>query len=75
MKFKKIAVIGSGTMGNGIAQVMAVAGRDVALIDVAAPALGKAMGTIEKSLGKLVERSSPRRTRTPRWAGSPRTRS
>ncbi len=56
MTFKKIAVIGSGTMGNGIAQVMAVAGRDVALIDVSAPALGKAMGSIEKSLGKLVEK-------------------
>lgn len=56
MKFEKIAVIGSGTMGNGIAQVMAMSGRQVALIDVAAPALGKAMGTIEKSLGKLVEK-------------------
>ncbi len=54
MTFEKIAVIGSGTMGNGIAQVAAMSGRTVALVDVSEKALGKAKGTIEKSLGRLV---------------------
>ena len=42
----KIAVIGSGTMGNGIAHVFAQHGHDVSLIDVNAAALEKAKATI-----------------------------
>jgi len=52
----RIGVIGSGTMGSGIAQVFAQAGCTVHLIDVAEPALDRARGTIEKSLGKFVEK-------------------
>src|SRR5829696_3574664 len=52
----RIAVIGAGTMGNGIAQVFAHAGFEVRLIDAAANALDRARGTIEKSLGKFVEK-------------------
>ncbi len=47
---KKIAVIGSGTMGNGIAQVFAQHNFPVTLIDSNKEALNKAMKTIVKSL-------------------------
>jgi 3-hydroxybutyryl-CoA dehydrogenase len=53
---KRIGVIGAGTMGNGIAQVFTQAGFDVRLVDAVAPALDRARGTIEKSLGKFVEK-------------------
>src|SRR3954467_11790637 len=56
MDIKRIGVIGAGTMGNGIAQVFAQSGYDVRLCDTFAPALDKARGTIEKSLGKFVEK-------------------
>jgi 3-hydroxybutyryl-CoA dehydrogenase len=55
---KRIAVIGSGTMGNGIAHVFAQYGYEVALIDVAADALQKAMQTIEKNLTRQVEKGT-----------------
>ncbi len=51
-----IAVIGSGTMGSGIAQVFAQAGYQVLLHDVQQPALDRALGGIEKSLAKFVEK-------------------
>jgi 3-hydroxybutyryl-CoA dehydrogenase len=50
-------VVGAGTMGNGIAQVFAHAGFEVRLVDAAPGALDRARGSIEKSLGKLVEKS------------------
>ena len=53
---KVIAVIGSGTMGNGIAQVAAQAGWSVALCDANPEALQKALGTIRKSLERLAEK-------------------
>ena len=43
-------------MGNGIAQVFAHHGLEVQLIDSAPPALDRARATIEKSLGKFVEK-------------------
>ena len=51
---KHIAVIGSGSMGNGIAHVFAQNGFTVSLIDVSGEALKKAMGTIEKNLDRQV---------------------
>ena len=51
-----IAVIGSGTMGSGIAQVFAQAGYAVLLHDVQQAALERARGGIEKSLAKFVEK-------------------
>jgi 3-hydroxybutyryl-CoA dehydrogenase len=51
-----IGVIGSGTMGNGIAQVFAQEGFQVTLIDSAQPALDRALTTIGKSLAKFVEK-------------------
>lgn len=51
---KKIAVIGAGTMGNGIAHVFAQSGFEVSLIDISQPSLDKAMGTITKNLDRLL---------------------
>ncbi|MEZ5064836.1 MAG: 3-hydroxybutyryl-CoA dehydrogenase [bacterium] len=56
MSFDRVAVVGAGTMGNGIAQVFATSGRKVELIDVSGPALERAVATIGKSLGKLEEK-------------------
>ena len=53
---RRIGIIGAGTMGNGIAQVFAQAGFEVRLVDAVAPALDRAKTTIEKSLGKFVEK-------------------
>lgn len=51
---KKIAVIGSGTMGRGIAQVCAMAGYDVLLYDIQAALLRTAMSALRKNLETLV---------------------
>ena len=51
-----IAVLGAGTMGNGIAQVFAQNGFQVHLIDVSNDALGSAIATIEKNLNRMVEK-------------------
>ena len=51
---KNIAVIGSGTMGNGIAHVFAQTGYKVSLIDISAPALEKAIATISNNLDRLI---------------------
>lgn len=56
MAIKTIGVIGAGTMGNGIAQVFAQAGYDVRLVDVAQPMLDRARASMERSLGKFVEK-------------------
>jgi 3-hydroxybutyryl-CoA dehydrogenase len=53
---RRIAVIGSGTMGSGIAQVFAQSGFPVTLQDVSPPALDRARAAIEKSLGKFVDK-------------------
>ena len=50
MAIQQIGVIGSGTMGSGIAQVFARAGRAVVLCDVEAAILERALGTIRKNL-------------------------
>jgi 3-hydroxybutyryl-CoA dehydrogenase len=51
-----IAVIGSGTMGNGIAHVFAQFGYQVSLIDISEDALKKALATIDKNLARQVEK-------------------
>ncbi len=55
---KNIAVIGSGTMGNGIAHTFAQQGYNVALIDISQPALEKAMATIAKNLDRIVAKGT-----------------
>ena len=54
---KKIAVIGAGTMGNGIAHVFAQNGFKVNLIDTQAAALDKALQTIAKNLDRQVAKA------------------
>lgn len=51
---KKIAVIGAGTMGNGIAHVFAQAGFTVSLIDVSQPQLDNAIKTITKNFDRQI---------------------
>lgn len=51
---EKVAVIGAGTMGNGIAHVFAMKGFSVQVIDISEPALDKALATISKNLDRMV---------------------
>ncbi len=51
---KNIAVIGAGTMGNGIAHVFAQNGFNVKLIDISEDALNRAVATITKNLDRMV---------------------
>lgn len=51
MKIEKVAVVGAGAMGRGIAQVGAMAGYQVNLYDVSETVLTKAFSTIEQDLG------------------------
>lgn len=53
---KSIAVIGAGTMGNGIAHVFAQKGFSVHLIDTAPSALDKALATIQKNLDRQINK-------------------
>jgi len=56
MDIRTIAVIGAGTMGNGIAQVCAQAGYRVIMIDIAPEQLRKGMEAIARSVNKLHEK-------------------
>ncbi|WP_018478121.1 3-hydroxyacyl-CoA dehydrogenase family protein [Pontibacter roseus] len=55
---KKVAVIGSGTMGNGIAHVFAQNGFQVSLIDISEEALNKALATISRNLDRIVAKGN-----------------
>ena len=55
---KKVAVIGAGTMGNGIAHTFAQFGYQVSLIDVAQASLDKGLATISKNLDRQVSKGS-----------------
>ncbi|MBL8326973.1 MAG: 3-hydroxybutyryl-CoA dehydrogenase [Rubrivivax sp.] len=56
MKMEKIGVIGAGTMGNGIAQVCAMAGLDVSLVDVSDATVARGLATLGNSLERLVKK-------------------
>jgi len=56
MQTKIVGVIGAGTMGNGIAQVMAAAGLDVVLNDINQAAVDKGLAAVGASLNRLVSR-------------------
>jgi 3-hydroxybutyryl-CoA dehydrogenase len=65
MSVVKVAVLGAGTMGNGIAQVFAQKGHPVVLRDLELAILERARGQIDKSLARLVEKgkiTAPDRT-------------
>ncbi len=56
MTIEQIAVIGAGTMGNGIAQVCATSGYQVTMIDVNPDAIARAKQTIAQSVEKLYSK-------------------
>lgn len=56
MKITKVAVLGCGLMGSGIAQVCAQSGRDVTVVEVSEDLLRKGLGAIERGLDKQVEK-------------------
>ncbi|AXA24804.1 MULTISPECIES: 3-hydroxybutyryl-CoA dehydrogenase [Pseudomonas] len=58
MTIQQIAVIGAGTMGNGIAQVCAIAGFQVLLIDVSDAALERGVATLSKNLERQVSKGT-----------------
>jgi 3-hydroxybutyryl-CoA dehydrogenase len=56
MSIERVAIIGAGTMGSGIAQVFAQAGHRVIMIDVITEQLSRGMAAIERSTARLVSR-------------------
>jgi len=56
MAIRKVCVIGSGTMGSGIAQVSAQAGYETTMIDVKQEFLDRGLGIIKTSLGRFVQK-------------------
>ncbi len=58
MEIKKIAVVGSGTMGNGIAQVFAMYNFQVNLIDTKEELLDKAISTISNNLERMIKKET-----------------
>lgn len=56
MKIEQVAIIGAGQMGNGIAQVSALAGYRVLLIDVNQTALDKGLAAIKKNMSRQVNK-------------------
>ncbi|MBV7570582.1 3-hydroxybutyryl-CoA dehydrogenase [Pseudomonas sp. PDM27] len=58
MNLQNIGVIGAGTMGNGIAQVCALAGFNVTLLDISESALQKALATVGKNLDRQIAKET-----------------
>jgi 3-hydroxybutyryl-CoA dehydrogenase len=56
MRFERVAVVGAGTMGNGIAHVFATHGHAVTLIDADPRAIDHAVATIERNLDRQVKK-------------------
>ncbi len=56
MEIKKIGVVGSGTMGTGIAQVAASSGFEVIINDIGQEYLDRSLKVMDKSLAKLAEK-------------------
>src|SRR2546421_434354 len=54
--FRKLAVVGAGNMGSGIAQKMATEGFDVVLVDVDDQKVARGVGIIDQTLKEAVER-------------------
>jgi 3-hydroxybutyryl-CoA dehydrogenase len=58
MNLQNIGVISAGTMGNGIAQVCALAGFNVTLLDISESALQKAVATVGKNLDRQIAKEN-----------------
>ena len=70
---QRIAVIGCGTMGNGIAQVCAMAEREVSLVDLDEGRLAAAVAGIEKSLGRVAKKGKIEESQIPAIVGRIKT--
>ena len=57
-EIRKVAVVGAGTMGNGIVHVFAQSGYDVTMIDVRADALEGALQTIGGNLDRQIKKGA-----------------
>ena len=57
MKIQSIGIIGAGTMGNGIAQVCALAGFNIVMLDINTESVNKGIAQINKSLDRLVKKA------------------
>ncbi len=55
MPIEKVAVVGCGLMGSGIAQVAAQSGCQVTVLEVSQPLVDKGLQSIEKNLLRLVD--------------------
>ena len=55
-QFKRVGVVGAGTMGNGIVQTFAAYGAEVTMVDVSDEALDRGLGAITKSLERFVKK-------------------
>jgi 3-hydroxybutyryl-CoA dehydrogenase len=58
MSIQSVGIIGAGTMGNGIAQVCAMAGLDVVMIDINDAAVERGLSHISKSLDRLIKKET-----------------
>ena len=58
MKIESVGIIGAGTMGNGIAQVCAVAGLNVVMVDVNEAAVERGITNIKRSLDRLIKKET-----------------
>ena len=56
MGIRKVCVVGSGTMGNGIAQVSAQAGYETTMVDIKQEFLDRGMSMVKASLAKFVQK-------------------
>src|SRR5437899_6209643 len=56
MSIKTIGIVGAGTMGNGIAQVCAMAGLQVTMVDISDAAVERSIATLTGSLDRLVKK-------------------
>ena len=73
-EIKTVAVLGAGTMGNGIAHVFARAGYGVILRDIDQRFLGRALETISKNLDREIKKiKSAQPKNRPRWRASSRS--
>ncbi|MFP3296838.1 MAG: 3-hydroxyacyl-CoA dehydrogenase/enoyl-CoA hydratase family protein [Vulcanisaeta sp.] len=72
-QIRKVAVIGAGTMGHGIAEVSALAGYEVTIVDVSQDLLNKALERVKWSLDKLAERGTISKDRVGEVMGRIRT--
>lgn len=73
MEITRVAVLGAGIMGNGIAQVSAAAGYQVYLRDIEDPFIQRGMVNIEKSLGRMVKAGKLKQEEVPKILGRVKT--